>query len=88
MYQVSEQASWRMMGDTAVIVNVSTGAYYSLNATASEIWQNVAAGKSEEDILQILLESYAIDAEQLRADISECVREWSEEGLISGAGVS
>jgi hypothetical protein len=86
-FQVADNASWKKMDDLIIVVNLDTGAYYSLNRTASEIWENLASGKTIEEITAHLADTFDtadISEEKLETDISGSIDEWLAENLIVG----
>ncbi|HUS57177.1 MAG TPA: PqqD family protein [Planctomycetota bacterium] len=76
------------MDETIVVVDVATGAYYSLNETASLVWQAIAEGNGTEDAVCRILGEYEVEAPVLREHVSACVVDWLKEGLICDKGVA
>ena len=53
-----------------------------LNNTAAEIWEQIAKGLSEDDIVKAMLESYDIDEETLRQDVKKTIETLTEQGFV------
>jgi hypothetical protein len=82
IFQLADKISWKEMDGLVIVVNTVSGNYYSLNKTASDIWQEVVAGKSVQEVHEGITKKYTVDEETLREDIKKCVEDWQKEGLI------
>jgi hypothetical protein len=77
-----ELASTIIDGD-AVVVNMSTGVYYSLDNTAGAIWQMIGDGYSLAGIASRLAAMYDTTPEQAFADAERLMMLLLEENLIA-----
>jgi len=68
-------------GET-IIINLHTGAYYSLNPSASVVWECVAGTACSEDVVAVLCARYEGDPAEIGYAVKECMALLSEEGLI------
>jgi hypothetical protein len=66
---------WRVMDGEAFIVDVGTGAYFSLNGVGTEIWMLLQEMRSESEIAQTLSAKYGIDAATAANDVAELAAE-------------
>lgn len=66
----------------AIIINVTTGVYYSLDSVGAYIWELLTTGASVAESVQALMNRYRISAEQASTDLSEIVSQLVEEGLV------
>jgi hypothetical protein len=82
-YKVPNHVTWKNLDEGMVLLNLNSSQYYTLNKTASIIWLAITESKSEETILQILLEQFICDEEQCRMDLKEQLGFLSDEGLIT-----
>jgi len=73
--------------DESVLLNIETGVYYGLDPLGTQIWQLLAEGAAEDDIVSRLLQEYEVDIVQLRADISRFLQQLHAQGLIDVDGV-
>lgn len=85
IFRPAEKVSWKEMDGLVIVVNVDTGAYYSLNETASLIWTNIASGKSVAEAHREVLHKYKAEEGKLMEDILACINEWTAEDIIVGA---
>lgn len=66
----------------AIILNLATGAYYSIDKTGGLIWTMVAAGYSLEEAVAALLARYEVSPERARADVERVVEDLVRENLV------
>lgn len=73
---------FRILGDEAVILNLSTGVYFGLDDVGTRIWQLLSEHGSAEKILQSLRAEYEVEEAQLRRDVDDLIRQLSDHGLV------
>jgi len=73
---------WTVMEGEAVILNLATGIYYTLDCVGTVIWQELAAGKSTEEIVEIVCARFDEEASVVRGDIEDLLAHLKEEQLI------
>ena len=66
----------------AIILNLATGAYYSLDRAGGFIWSMIADGHSLEETTAILLARYEVSPEQARADVERVTADLVQEHLV------
>jgi hypothetical protein len=82
-YKAKNDISWKLLKDSVVVVNTTTGVYYTLNPTASVIWQNLIESGSTSGIADKMCEIFDnIDKDTIQNDIDECVTFWKAEEII------
>ena len=67
----------------AIIVNLDTGAYYSLTGVGAEIWDLLQEGASLETLLSWINEHYAGEPQQLAAGVTALIEELLAEQLLA-----
>lgn len=67
----------------AIVINVTTGVYYSLDGAGAYIWELLTSGASVAESVQALMNRYRISAEQASTDLNEITSQLVEEGLVS-----
>ena len=65
---------------TSIILH--SGKMHSLNILGTEIWK-LCDGKTVEDIIAELMESFDVEEDVLREDVNEFLKNMKEEGLIN-----
>ncbi|HVP71323.1 MAG TPA: PqqD family protein [Gemmatimonadaceae bacterium] len=61
-YRAAPDALAATLSDGAVLLNLRTKRYYSLNETGTRIWQLLLEGRTEEEIVQTLTAEYDVEA--------------------------
>lgn len=82
VFSIPENISWKNLESGIVLLDLVNGAYYTLNKTATVIMQGVLDGKTEQDIIAIIMKEY--DCEEARAtnDVQEQLAFLINEGLL------
>jgi hypothetical protein len=80
-------ASTVIDGD-AVLVDLATGVYYSLDGTAGTVWQMIENGRTVEEIAQRLASLYDTTPAQALSDVESLVLRLLKEDLIVEAAPS
>jgi len=70
------------MDGLVVAIDTSTGEYYSLNQTASIIWQSIAGQRKLEDIHKELAAEYQVEGLEVEQEIKACINEWLSFGIM------
>lgn len=73
---------WNVMEGEAVILNLATGIYYTLDPVGTVIWQEVTAGKDIEEIVEIVCARFDEEASVVRGDVEDLLAHLKEEQLI------
>jgi hypothetical protein len=86
-YQSTPQATWRLLDqDKSIVLDLTSGRYYSLNKTGTLIWQWMTRHYSVETMVSHLAASCAGDAGQLEADVTAFLSFLTEQNLIAESG--
>jgi hypothetical protein len=70
-----------MEGET-VLLNLSTGRYYTLNRLGSVIWERCTGQSTMADIHRAICERFEVASEQALDDLVALVNELMQEGLL------
>jgi len=68
--------------DETIAINLNTGIYYTLNTTAADIFDLLAAGCSVTDLITILQPKYSDDLRRFESELSHFVSELRRAALI------
>ncbi len=85
-YTIPDNITWKNLDAGVVLLNLDSGAYYTLNETASHIWRDLLEGRDEAVIIEGLAQAYDADAQTLGADVREQLQFFVDEGLIDAGG--
>lgn len=73
----------RNVGQEAVILDLKTERYLGLDEIGRRMWTVLVQSPSIEAAYAVLLDTYAVDAEQLADDLREFVNRLVEERLVT-----
>ena len=81
-YKAIAEALVATLSDGAVLLNLQTKRYYSLNETGTRIWEMVQQTADEESIVATLLREYEVEEQMARAEVRRILDELIEAQLI------
>jgi hypothetical protein len=71
----SSNIIWSIVDGEAVLLDTSSGHYYSLNPLATEIWQSLQRGDSIPQIVERIASRYGVEVGMVRSDLTELLGE-------------
>ena len=83
MRSTKRELVWEVVDDEAMIVDVTTGDYFSLNGVATDVWTGLHAGHRVDDIVDTVASKYGADRSTVERDVADLVDELAEIGLWS-----
>jgi hypothetical protein len=69
----------------AVMINLTTGNYYSLNESGAAAWTAIEAGASVGDLVELLSARYEGDRAEIQSAVERLIDELTREELIVGS---
>jgi hypothetical protein len=83
-YKVSENILFRQVENEGILLQVSSGTYYSLSETSILFWQ--ALSESQPLILAVeqITNEYEVDRDRVLEDLTNFLQDLSNCGIISG----
>ena len=81
-YRAIPEALVATLSDGAVLLNLQTKRYFSLNETGTRIWELVQRTADEEMIVSTLLSEYEVEEPMVRAEVRRILDELIEAQLI------
>ena len=69
--------------DEVVVYNRNTDAYYTLNATATAVWDLSDGSHTLSSLVAALAEQFSIEAGEIEDDVKAIVAEFTEAGLLA-----
>jgi len=82
MHRLSPDVVFRDLEGEAVLLDLSSGRYFGLNAVGTRIWTLLDTGTPVERIVQTIAEEYDADAAQIGRDVKALIDELASRGLI------
>jgi len=80
--QTSENVTWRNLGSSVVLLNLTDSSYYVLNETASLAFKALLEGKTSQQIAESFSAEYDCSVDRAAADVAETVDYLTKEGLL------
>ena len=81
-YRAIAEALVATLSDGAVLLNLQTKRYFSLNETGTRIWEMVQQTAEEEAIIATLLSEYEVEEPMARSEVRRILDELIEAQLI------
>lgn len=78
----SEEIAGKVIDGEAIVMHLGTGAYYSMNAVASRVWELSEAGHTLSDVSRAVAHDFGVDGDLAQRDVLKLARELVEEGLL------
>jgi Coenzyme PQQ synthesis protein D (PqqD) len=72
----------KVFGDEAVVLDMSTGTYYSLLGSAVDVWEMASANATPDAIRAGLGRRYAAPSDVIDAAVAGCLADLLEAGLV------
>ena len=73
---------WQIVDEKAVLLDITSGCYYSLNETGTQIWKLIASEAPVGQIVRHISEEFGISPRQAQEDVFELVASLEAESLI------
>jgi coenzyme PQQ synthesis protein D (PqqD) len=73
----------KVLDGEAVMINISSGVYYSMNTVGGFLWERIEAGLSLEEIVAALTQHYEVSGDRAAADVDEVAARLLEEKLVT-----
>jgi hypothetical protein len=82
-YRAGADALAATLAEGAVLLNLRTNRYHSLNATGTRIWALLLEGRAEEEIVQTLVTEYTVADPVARDETRALIASLNEAGLLA-----
>jgi len=73
---------WRVVDGEALIVDLASGRFFSLDRVGTEVWIRLKDGWDLARIVEAIATAYGIDEQTVRRDVNDLLDELSREGLV------
>lgn len=81
-FVIPDHVTWKNLDKGFVLLDLNSSNYYTLNETASFIWQTILDEKRPEDIPTLMTQAYECSEDECRKDIQDQLDYLLEENLI------
>jgi hypothetical protein len=82
-YQRADGLVGSQVDDSFVILNIDTGTYVALNATATAIWECLATPRSTAEIVDALLSQFAVERPACEAGVTLSLEQMMQLRLLT-----
>lgn len=82
LFKQSPSVLTQKVGDRVVLLNPNTGKIYSLNDTASFLWNSLSNKNSFQNLIDVLYSNYDISVNDARKDIKKFLYRYLKYNLI------
>jgi hypothetical protein len=79
----SSQIIERVVAGEALLINLASGDYYSLDSVGTKIWENIDGHRTVEDLADLICAEYNADKGQVVVDVQRLVEHLADEGLLT-----
>ena len=73
---------FEILDGQAVLLNLDSGNYHSLNGTATRVWQSIEAGVDTERIQNSIAGEFDVDPAVVERDVRSVIDDLIERGLL------
>lgn len=77
-----ERAAGDVIDGEAIIINLATGVYYSMQGIGGDIWSMIDGRRTVAAMRDEIVARYDVDVERAHDDLNAVLRELFDEGLI------
>ena len=84
-YRHAPNVAWRRVEEEAVLLNVDTSAYYSLDPIAADIWERLGKGDSLAKIIRRISQDFDTPEDRVAKDAAGFIHDLLQEELLSVA---
>jgi hypothetical protein len=82
-YSISPDAAFAAVEDGAVVLDMRTKRYYSLNETGTFVWRRLEDGMAQADVVADVVHEYEVGIAEAETAVLRLLEELVQESLIS-----
>ncbi|MFA6028554.1 MAG: PqqD family protein [Elusimicrobiota bacterium] len=82
LWAPAEHVAWRKVREETVLLDVETSEYFSLNPTASRVWELLTERRPAEEIARALSAEYEVPEPQALKDVQALAGSLRKNGLL------
>ena len=80
--QQADSVTFEIVANEAILIDINTGTYFSLNEIGTEFWEMLDGSQTIEQQAAIIAAKYEVDTEMVVSDLLELATEMASEKLI------
>lgn len=82
-FAIAQHVELQPIDDALIVLHITQNAYYKLNNTARFFFEQIASGKSKDDIINAATNIYDADSQTLSTDFDASLRQFIQLGLLN-----
>ena len=82
---VNSEVVARTVGDEAILLDLATGTYFTLNPVGAVVWRRLEAGDSIDEIVAAVLSEFDAAESVVREDVRVLLEDLASNGLVLDA---
>jgi hypothetical protein len=82
LFRIPPQIHARRFDNEVVIINLSAGQYFALDAVGTMIWDELTGGRTAEQAVATVVAGYQVDEVTARTDVKRLAEELVTAGLL------
>ena len=83
--KISDNVVWRDLDGEIVILNLTSGVYFSVDGVGTRIWTLISEQVATEEIIGKLISEFDVEETRLRNDMEALFQELASQGLIENS---
>ncbi|HZS10725.1 MAG TPA: PqqD family protein [Nitrospirales bacterium] len=83
--RIPSDVVFRDLAGETILLNLTTGTYFGLDAVATRVWRHVQDHGSTDTVIPAMLAEYDVDAARLGGDVDALIAQLLEKGLLVDA---
>ncbi len=80
--QRAENVTFEVVADEAILIDINTGTYFSLNEVGTEFWEMLDGTQTIEQHAAVIANKYEVETDMVVADLLELAEEMAADKLI------
>ena len=85
---IPEDVVFEVLDGEAVVLNLKTGIYFTLNQVGTRAWQLIREHGELSKVRDVMLAEYEVEAAVLDADLKELAEQLRSKGLLAQTGAN
>ena len=78
-----EEIASKVIDGEAILINLATGVYYSMDKVGALVWDLLQPGYNVEEVISAVTSRYDVTREQAEVDVRDLVEELLQENLVA-----
>src|SRR4051794_30006837 len=81
----NDDLTWRLVDSEVIVLDRRNWGYITINDSGALLWERLAAGATEAELVSVLADAFAIDPEEARGDVHQFLGALRDHDLVAAA---